>query len=110
MTNELRLATVEKQVERLNNIVFYGDGERPSLIVSLDRFTTQLETITKMIKLFWPVLLFLILVILGLAVTNTFFGPLLRHQLGLPDAKVQSLPQQSDRQNATLPQFFKVKP
>jgi|SRR6185312_3217104 len=81
MTDEARMQRVENSVTRLENIVLFGEGEKPSLVVSLDRLSTQIDTAVRTVKALWPVLLIIAILLLS----NTFFGPAIRKGLGLPE-------------------------
>lgn len=90
MTEEARLLRIEgsvmelsKSVDRLEKVVIFGDGERPSLVTSLDRLSTQIETAVRTVKAMWKPLLVIALLLLS----NEFFGPAIRKELGLPTSE-----------------------
>lgn len=109
MTEDYRIKAIEDSigrlevsVKKLETVVLTGDGpDSPSLTMSLDRLSVQLETAVRTVKAMWLPLL----VIAVLLLSNGLFGPSIRRALGLPDAEnhVPLLHQQSELQRAGVP-------
>lgn len=117
--NEVRIVKLEGRVDRLDSVVFHGEGGVPSLIAAiaknsaetaqtnknLDRLMTQMDTGLEFLKAGKTFMIIVVFVILGLLASNTFFGPWIRRELGIPDSKVTyPLPSEhSERQNSIVP-------
>ncbi|SRR6185312_15008758 len=95
---------LKDQVKLLNQIVFIGDGpDKPSLVTSLATLNTQIETVVSVLTFFKAIAFWGLLVIVALLVSNTFFGPIIRRSIGLPDAKNVPALHQESQLNARVP-------
>jgi hypothetical protein len=105
MDTEIRIVKLEGRVDRLDSVVFEGEGGVPSLIAAqvatakkIDDLISKLDAI---IAFRWPILIGIILIVLSV-LSNEIGGPTIRHMLGVPEAHL-ALHQESELQSAHIP-------